>query len=145
MTHIPYRGGAPALTDLIGGQVDLMFSAVSASGPFVRGGKLRALAVTSDRRIDGWPDLPTVAESGLPGYKVNEWNGLLAPAGTPRPVLDRLEAATRAAVASPELRRRFAELGVQPVGSTAGQFGDFLRSESAKWTQVIRTSGIRID
>ena len=112
ITHIPYRGGAPALTDLIGGQVDLMFSATTASGPFVKSGKLRALAISSPRRVEGWESVPTVAESGVPGFQVSEWNGLFAPAGTPRPVLERLEAETRAIVASPEMKKRFAELGV---------------------------------
>ena len=112
ITHIPYRGGAPALTDLIGGQVDMMFSATTASGPFVKSGKLRALAISSPRRVEGWESVPTVAESGVPGFQVSEWNGLFAPAGTPRPVLERLEAETRAIVTSPEMKKRFAELGV---------------------------------
>ena len=145
ITHIPYRGGAPALTDLIGGQVDLMFSATTASGPFVKSGKLRALAISSPRRVEGWESVPTVAESGVPGFQVSEWNGLFAPAGTPRPVLERLEAETRAIVASPEMKKRFAELGVQGVGSSAQEFSAFLKTESTKWDEVIRTSGIRMD
>lgn len=145
ITHIPYRGGAPALTDLIGGQVDMMFSATTASGPFVKSGKLRALAISSPRRVEGWESVPTVAESGVPGFQVSEWNGLFAPAGTPRPVLERLEAETRAIVASPEMKKRFAELGVQGVGSSAQEFSSFLKAETTKWAEVIRTSGIRID
>ncbi len=145
MTHIPYRGGAPALTDLIGGQVDLMFSATTASGLFVKSGKLRALAISSPRRVEGWESVPTVAESGVPGFQVSEWNGLFAPAGTPRPVLERLEAETRAIVASPEMKKRFAELGVQGVGSSAQEFSSFLKAETTKWAEVIRTSGIRMD
>ena len=145
ITHIPYRGGAPALTDLIGGQVDLMFSATTASGPFVKSGKLRALAISSPRRVEGWESVPTVAESGVPGFQVSEWNGLFAPAGTPRPVLERLEAEARAIVASPEMKKRFAELGVQGVGSSAQEFSAFLKTESTKWDEVIRTSGIRMD
>lgn len=145
ITHIPYRGGAPALTDLIGGQVDVMFSATTASGPFVKSSKLRALAISAPRRVEGWEAVPTVAESGVPGFQVSEWNGLFAPAGTPRPVLERLEAETRAIVASPEMKKRFAELGVQGVGSSAQEFSDFLKTETTKWAQVIRTSGIRID
>ena len=145
LTHIPYRGGAPALTDLIGGQVDLMFSATTASGPFVKSGKLRALAISSPRRVEGWESVPTVAESGVPGFQVSEWNGLFAPAGTPRPVLERLEAETRAIVASPEMKKRFAELGVQGVGSSAQEFSSFLKAETTKWAEVIRTSGIRMD
>lgn len=145
MTHIPYRGGAPALTDLIGGQVDLMFSATTASGPFVKSGKLRALAISSAQRTPGWEQVPTVAESGLPGFQVNEWNGLFAPAGTPQPILQRLETETRAIVASAEMKKRFAELGVQGVGSSAQDFKVFVQSETAKWASVIRASGIRMD
>ncbi len=145
MTHIPYRGGAPALTDLIGGQVDVMFSATTASGPFVKSGKLRALAISSPRRVEGWESVPTVAESGVPGFQVSEWNGLFAPAGTPRPVLERLEAEARAIVASPEMKKRFAELGVQGVDSSAQEFSSFLKAETTKWAEVIRTSGIRMD
>ena len=145
MTHIPYRGGAPALTDLIGGQIDLMFSATTASGPFIKSGKLRALAITSAQRAPGWEQVPTMAESGLKGFQVNEWNGLFAPAGTPQPVLQLLEAQTRAIVASPAMQQRFAELGVQGVGSSAQEFKAFVQSETVKWASVIRTSGIRID
>lgn len=145
LTHIPYRGGAPALTDLIGGQVDIMFSATTASGPFVKSGKLRALAISAAQRTEGWEQVPTVAESGVPGFQVNEWNGLFAPAGTPQPVLQRLEAETRAIVASPEMKKRFAELGVQGVGSSATEFQAFVKAETAKWAGVVRASGIRID
>jgi len=145
LTHIPYRGGAPALTDLIGGQVDIMFSATTASGPFVKSGKLKALAITSSKRVEGWAQLPTVAEAGLPGFEVSEWNGLWAPARTPRAVLDRVEAETRAAVTSPEMKKRFAELGVEGVGSTSKEFADFVHRETAKWAGVIRASGIRAD
>lgn len=145
MTHIPYRGGAPALTDLAGGQVDVMFSATSASGAFVKGGKLRALAITSAVRSTDWPQVPTVAESGLPGFEVYEWNGLFAPAGTPPKVLERLEAETRAALASPELRQRLIDLGVQPVGSSSADFRNFVQSETTRWAGVIKSAGIRID
>jgi len=145
MTHVPYRGGAPALTDLVGGQVDLMFSATAASAPFVKGGKLRALAITSPERTEGWPDTPTVAESGVAGFQVYEWNGLFAPAGTPAAVLERLEAETRAVVASPDIRKRFAELGVQPVGSTSREFADFIQAESRRWAALIRSAGIKAD
>ncbi|MCA0326081.1 MAG: tripartite tricarboxylate transporter substrate binding protein [Proteobacteria bacterium] len=145
MTHIPYRGGAPALTDLAGGQVDLMFSATSASGPFVKSGKLRALAITSASRVPDWAQVPTVAESGVPGFEVYEWNGLFAPAGTPPAVLQRLETETRTALATPELRQRLTELGVQPVGSSSAEFRDFVQRETTRWAGVIRSAGIRIE
>lgn len=145
MTHIPYRGGAPALTDLASGTVDLMFSATSASGPFVKAGKLRALAITSAKRSSDWPQLPTVAESAVPGFEVYEWNGLFAPAGTPAPVLARLEQETRAALQSQDLQQRLAALGAQPVGSTSAEFERFVSAETAKWAKVVKTSGIHVD
>lgn len=145
LTHVPYRGGAPALTDLIGGQVDMMFSATTASGPLVRTGKLRALAITSGERTKGWSEVPTLAESGLPRFQVTEWNGLFAPAGTPRPIVEKVEAETRAAVAGEAMRKRFAEMGVQGIGSSAKGFAAFINSESAKWAVVIRESGVRLD
>ena len=145
LTHIPYKGGAPALTDLIGGQVDLMFSATSASGSFVKGGKLKAIAITSAKRVDTWPQTPTVAESAVPGFEVSEWNGLFAPANTPRAVVERLEAETRAVVASPAVAKRFAEAGVQGVGSSSQDFAAFVKSETAKWAKVIKAGNIKSD
>jgi tripartite-type tricarboxylate transporter receptor subunit TctC len=145
ITHIPYRGGAPALTDLVSGTVDLMFSATSASGAFVKSGKLRALAITSAKPSPDWPQLPTVAESGVPGFDAYEWNGLFAPAGTPAPVLERLEKETRAALASPDLQQRLAALGVQAVGSSSAEFQRFIQAEAAKWAKVVKSSGIHAD
>ncbi|WP_434082480.1 tripartite tricarboxylate transporter substrate binding protein [Comamonas antarctica] len=145
MTHVPYKGGAPALTDLIGGQLDLMFSATTASGTFVKGGKLKALAISSGKRQGAWPQVPTVAESGATGFEVYEWNGLFAPAGTPRAVLARLESETQAVVASPTVAKRFDEMGVQGVGSSAKDFTAFVKAETAKWAEVIKTSKIRTD
>ncbi len=145
ITHIPYRGGAPALTDLIAGQVDLMFSATSASGPFVRAGKLRALGVTAARRAEAFPQVPTLAEQGFAEVDVAEWNGLFAPAGTPPAVLARLESEARALVPAPALSRRWAEMGVQGAGSTAAEFTRFLDSEGKRWRRVIKTAGIQLD
>lgn len=145
LTHIPYKGGAPALTDLIGGQVDLMFSATSASGSFVKGGKLKAIAITSAKRVDTWQQTPTVAESAIPGFEVSEWNGLFAPANTPRAIVERLEAETRAVVASPAVAKRFAEAGVQGVGSSSQDFAAFVKSETAKWAKVIKAGNIKSD
>ncbi|MFD0668632.1 tripartite tricarboxylate transporter substrate binding protein [Ramlibacter sp. MAHUQ-53] len=145
ITHIPYRGGAPALTDLIAGQVDLMFSATSASGPFVRAGKLRALGVTAARRAEAFPQVPTLAEQGFAEVDVAEWNGLFAPAGTPPAVLARLESEARALVPAPALSRRWAEMGVQGAGSTAAEFTRFLDGEGKRWSRVIKTAGIQLD
>ncbi len=145
IVHIPYRGGAPALTDLIAGQVDLMFSAASASGPFVRAGKLRALGVASTRRAEAFPQVPTVAEQGFAEVDIAEWNGLFAPAGTPPAVLSRLESETRALVNAPTLARRWTEMSVQGAGSTAAEFTRFLDGEGRRWSRVIKTAGIKLD
>ena len=145
MVHVPYKGGAPALTDLIGGQVDMMFSAVSASGPHVKGGKLRALASTGAKPPPGFADLPTISSSAIPGFEVYEWNGLFAPKGTPAPVVERLEKEVRAIVAQPDIQARLAELGAEPVGSSAADFAAFLKSETAKWSKVIKSANIKAD
>lgn len=145
ITHIPYRGGAPALNDVMAGQVDLMFSAVSASLPLVKAGKLRALAVTSSTRVASLPEVPTLAESGCPGFVAQEWNGLWAPAKTPPEILARLETEVRAALASPDLQQRLTAQGVQVVGSSRADFGRFLQAESRQWAQVIRSAGITLD
>lgn len=145
ITHIPYRGGAPALSDLMAGQVDMMFSAMPASYPLVKSGKLRALAVTSPQRTALVSQLPTVAEAGLAGFSAQEWNGLWAPAGTPRPVLDKLEAELRAVMALPDIRQRLAASGAEAVGSSSGDFSRFVQAETVKWARVIKTAGITLD
>ena len=145
ITHIPYRGGAPALNDLMAGQVDLMFSAIPACYPLVKGGKLRALAVTSPQRSDLLPALPTLAESGLPGFVAQEWNGLWAPAGTPRPVLARLEADIQAVMALPDVRARLAANGAQAIGGSSQDFTRFVQDQTRQWAGVIKTAGITLD
>lgn len=145
ITHIPYRGGAPALSDLMAGQVDLMFSAMPASYPLVKSGKLRALAVTAPKRAPLVNQLPTVAEAGLPGFSAQEWNGLWAPAGTPKPVLERLESELRAVMATPDIRQRLAANGAEAVGSSSADFTRFVQTETAQWARVIKTSGIALD
>ncbi|QHJ01609.1 tripartite tricarboxylate transporter substrate binding protein [Xylophilus rhododendri] len=145
ITHIPYRGGAPALTDLIGGQVQMMFSAVTACAGFVKSGKLRALAVTAEQRFAALPQVPTMAESGVPGFKASEWNGLFAPAATPPAVLERIERDARATLADPAVQQKLRETGVDVVGSSRADFARFIASETARWATVIRTAGIKID
>lgn len=145
ITHIPYRGGAPALGDLMAAQVDLMFSAMPASYPLVKSGKLRALAVTSPQRAELVKQLPTVAEAGLPGFAAQEWNGLWAAAGTPKAVLDRLEAELRTVMALPDIRQRLAANGAEAVGSSRSDFTQFAGAETAKWARVISTAGITLD
>ncbi|ANN67087.1 Bug family tripartite tricarboxylate transporter substrate binding protein [Bordetella bronchialis] len=143
MTHIPYKGGAPALTDLMGGQVDMMFSNMAASSPLVKSGKLRALAVSSRERVAGLPDVPTMAESGLSGYAVYEWNGVFAPAGTPPDVAARLEREIRAVLQDPAVRHSLEELGAQPIGSSSREFADFVAGEMQRAEQVLSASGIK--
>ena len=145
MVHVPYKGGAPALTDLMGGQVDMMFSAVSSSGPLVKGGKLRALATTGDKPTAGFADLPTVAASGVPKFEVYEWNGLFAPKGTPPAIVERLEKEVREVVKQPDVQQKLSDLGAEPVGSSAADFAAFLKSETAKWAKVIKDANIKAD
>ncbi|SAI28413.1 lipoprotein [Bordetella ansorpii] len=145
ITHIPYKGGAPALTDLVGGQVDMMFSNMAASYPLVRANKLRALATTSRARVDALPDLPTVAETGLKGYEVYEWNGIFAPAGVPDAIAGQLEQALRAAMQDPSLQASLKELGAQPIGSSAQAFGAFVADEMRRAETVLANSGIKRD
>lgn len=141
--HVPYKGGAPALNDLIGGQLSFMIENVPGTMPFVKSGKLRALAITSAQRSPLEPALPTMEESGVPGYEVVGWQGLFAVAGTPPEIVARLQAEVAKVLGLPEVRERLATLGAEPVGSTPQEFGAFVRAEHARWSKVIREKGIR--
>jgi tripartite-type tricarboxylate transporter receptor subunit TctC len=143
--HVPYKGGAAAIADLIAGNVQLMFESTNSIAPHVKAGRVRALAVSGARRSAAFPDLPTIAEAGVPGYEVNSWSGIIAPAGLPRPILERLNAAVNATVAAPEVKERLAQLGSESGGGTPEQFGELIRRDSAKWAEVIRRTGARID
>ena len=145
MTHIPYKGGGPAYIDLVAGQVDLMFTSPVPTLPFVKAGKLRALATTGAVRSTAMPDLPTVAEAGLPGYEASLWYGILAPAGTPAPVIALLHKEFVRALQAPDVKERFIVLGVDIVGSTPQELAAHLKAEMAKWSKVIRQAGIRVD
>jgi tripartite-type tricarboxylate transporter receptor subunit TctC len=145
LVHVPYKGGAPALTDLAGGQVDMMFSAITASGPLVKAGKLKAIATAFDRRIESMPQLPTVAESGLPGFSAYEWNAIWAPAATPGAIVKRMEAELREALTQPAVRQRLSEMGALPASGGAKELGDFVRTETAKWAGVIKAAQIKLD
>lgn len=142
MLHLPYKSGGLAISDVMGGQVDFMFGTLAASNPLVISGKLRALATTSPKRSPLLPDVPTVAEGVLPGYEAYEWNGLLLPAGTPDAVVQTLHKAVAESLQDEEVKKRFADMGAQPVGNTPVEFADFLQKESAKWSAVIRKSNI---
>jgi tripartite-type tricarboxylate transporter receptor subunit TctC len=141
--HVPYKGGAPALNDLIAGQISFMIENMPGTMPFVKAGKLRALAVTSAERSPLEPALPTMAESGVPGYEVVGWQGLFAVAGTPPEIVRRMQGEVAKALQLPEMRERLAALGAEPVGSTPQEFGAYFRAENGRWGRVIREKGIR--
>ena len=143
--HVPYKGSPQGIADLIGGQVHLMFDNLTSISPHVKSGKLRGLGVSGPRRSPVFPDLPTVAEAGVPGYETTAWGGLVAPAGTPKAIVTKLNAEINKAIAAPTLRDRYAAIDAEPVGGTIEQFAAFVKSESAKWGDVVRKSGARID
>jgi tripartite-type tricarboxylate transporter receptor subunit TctC len=145
MVHVGYKSGGPAIVDVTGGQVDFMFSTIAASYPLVSSGKLRALAISSPERSRRLPDVPTVAESVVPGYEAFEWNGLLLPAGTPESVAAKLHKALVDVLKEDEVKQRFTDVGVQAVGSTPAEFTAFLKKEDAKWAEVIRKGNIKLD
>jgi tripartite-type tricarboxylate transporter receptor subunit TctC len=145
MTHVPYKGSAPALTDTMGGQTAIFFDTMLSAMPHVRAGKLKAIAVTSAQRSPAAPDIPTVAESGLPGYEAIAWNGLLAPAGTPKEVVAKLNAELKKVLELPEIRERFAAQGFAAAYSTPEAYASFLNAEVEKWAKVVKVSGATVD
>ncbi len=145
VTHIPYRGGGPAQQDLLGGQVEMMFLSAVLAQPHVKSGRLRALAQTGLQRAAAYPDTPTVAESGYPGFEVNSWVGLLAPAGTPRPVVDRLQAEVKKIVADPAFAARLQEQGLTGIAGTPEQFAAVLRTEQDKWARLVRERQLSLE
>jgi tripartite-type tricarboxylate transporter receptor subunit TctC len=145
IVHVPYRGGAAAINDLIAGRVHLMFESLNSIAPHAKSGTVRPLAVSGSRRSPGFPDLPTVAEAGVPGYAAPTWSGVIAPAAVPRPIIDKLNAAINRAIASQAFRDRFASIGDEPAGGSPEDFAEVIRSDSAKWGDVIRRAGARLD
>jgi tripartite-type tricarboxylate transporter receptor subunit TctC len=145
ITHIPYKGSAPAVTDLLAGQVDMMFDNTPNVLPHVRAGKLKAVAVSSKTRSALAPEVPTVDEAGVPGYDVTVWFGILTVAGTPRDIVQRLNAEIVKILTSAEVRERFGKAGVEVVAGTPEQFGVFLKSEVARWAKVVQEAGIKAD
>jgi tripartite-type tricarboxylate transporter receptor subunit TctC len=143
--HVPYKGSAPALNDLMGGHVQLMFDSMITALPLVDGGKLRALAVTGKKRSPLLPDVPTLAESGLPDYEATGWTGIVVPAKTPPEIVAKLNSAIVQAVKSPELQQAFAKQAAEPVGSTPEEFAAFIRKETDKWGATIRAAGISVE
>jgi len=145
MVHVPYKGAQPALTDVIAGQVQLMFATSASVIPFIQAGRLRALAVTTARRSASVPDLPTVAEAGVPGFEAITWHGVVVPAATPAPLVERLNRDIVSALAQPDLRERLAALGAEVRAGTPSEFADYIASEIPKWSKVVRDSGARIE
>ena len=141
LTHVPYKGLGPALTDLMGGRLQLIISTMASTLPHVKAGKLRTLAVTTAQRSSFFPDVPTMHEAGVTRYEFSTWYGLLVPAGTPRTIVDRLNAETRKAVAHPSVQNQFSAQGLEPGASSAQTFGEYLRSEVEKWGKVVKASG----
>jgi tripartite-type tricarboxylate transporter receptor subunit TctC len=145
IVHVPYKGGAMAINDLIAGHVQIIFESLNSIAPHARSGKVKALAVSGARRSPGFPDLPTIAEAGVPGYEAGTWSGVIAPAGLQPAVLARLNAAVNEAIRAPIFVERFASIGDEPAGGTPEDFAATIRRDSARWGEVVRRSGAKID
>jgi tripartite-type tricarboxylate transporter receptor subunit TctC len=145
MVHIPYKGTAGALQDLMGGNIQILVDVPSTLMPQVRGGKIKALAMFSSKRIAGWPDVPTMTEAGGPALEASTWVLFLAPAGTPQEIVNRVSAEVAKAVASADIKGRFESIGIDPVGNTPQQAGKFLADEIVKWSKVITTAGVKAE
>ena len=145
IVHLPYRGAAPAMNDLIAGHIPMMFDNIPAVLPQVQGKAIRAIALAGAKRASALPDVPTIAESGVPGFEASAWFGLVAPAKTPAPVLAKLEGEVDAILKMPDVQKRFTELGAEPGGISGAAFGRFLAEETAKWTKIIQSSGATIN
>ncbi|MBS0468108.1 MAG: tripartite tricarboxylate transporter substrate binding protein [Proteobacteria bacterium] len=144
-THVPYKGSGPAVQDVIGGQVDMMFDTTLIVGPHIQSGKLRPIAVTSSKRLESLPDVPTIAEAGQKGFDMGSWQAVFAPAGTPKAIVDRLHAEIMKIVATPEVQARLKSFGMLPSTMTPADLADFQKAEVAKWAQVIKAAGIKAD
>jgi tripartite-type tricarboxylate transporter receptor subunit TctC len=145
MVHIPYKGSAPMVNDLLGGQINLSFSPSVITLPHVKSGRLRALAIGDAKRSAFMPDTPTVAEAGVPGYQAVIWTGMLVPAKTPRAIVNKVNAEVVRIVQSPDLKNRLVQLGSDTVGSTPEQFGEFLKAEIAKWSKIAKQVGVKAE
>ena len=145
LLHVPYKGSGPAVTDMLGGQVDLMFDSITSAAPHIQAGKLRALGVTSAKRSAALPNVPTIAEAGVPGYEVSPWFAVFAPAGTPAPIVQKINAALLDAMKQPDTKARFDAIGAEPIGSTPAQLATHLDKEMARWGALIKERNIRMD
>ena len=145
IVHVPYKGGAAGITDLIGGQIQLMMESLNSITPFAKSGRVRGLAVTGATRSAALPDLPTIAEAGVPGYEATTWTGIVAPIGVPRVIVLKLNAEINKAIATASLKEKFALIGSESAGGTPEQFGELIRREGAKWGEVVKRSGAKVD
>ena len=145
MQHVPYKGSSPALTDLMGGQIQLMFDSMPSAMPFITSGKLKALAVTTKKRSSSLPNIPTMQESGVEGYETSTWYGLWAPKGTPPEIVNKLSQAAQEALKKPEVVAQYQRMGAEPVGSSPQEFQAYMRSEEKKWAEIVKRSGARAD
>ncbi|KRB84002.1 Bug family tripartite tricarboxylate transporter substrate binding protein [Noviherbaspirillum sp. Root189] len=143
--HVPYKGSAPAVTDLMGRQVDMMFDSVSSAKPYIDSGRLKPLAVTTNKRSSVLPNVPTVAEAGIKGYELNGWYAVFVPAKTPQPIVNRLNEELVKALKQPEVKARFTQIGAEPVGSTPAELGQYLKAETTKWSEIVRARNIKAD
>jgi tripartite-type tricarboxylate transporter receptor subunit TctC len=145
LQHVPYKGGGQAITDVVGGQIPLVCTAIATAEPFLKTGKLKGIALSSAARSPALPDVPTFAESGLAGFVVNSWVGILAPAKTPRPVIERLQKEISAVLQTPEIRERYGVIGIDPVGSTPDEYAAEIRSDLARWEAVVKKANIKVE
>ena len=145
MVHVPYKGASPALADLMGGQIQLMFDVVSTMGTQIKAGKVKAIAIASDARLPAVPEVPTFVESGVPGFLSSSWAMLMAPAATPRDVVERLSSEAGKAIKSADMQAKFVNMGVVGIGNTAAEAETFLRTEVHKWGKVVKDANVKID
>jgi tripartite-type tricarboxylate transporter receptor subunit TctC len=145
IVHVPYKGGAPAVTDLVAGRLSLMMANLTTAQPHIRAGRLRGIGIGTKSRSPLFPELPTLSESGVPGYEANNWNGIVVPAGTPRAVIERLHREISAALKDPAIAQRMTGAGLDPIGDTPQQFARYLKAEAAKWGALVKSAGIKAE
>jgi tripartite-type tricarboxylate transporter receptor subunit TctC len=143
--HIPYKGGAPAVTDLVAGRLSLMMANLTTAQPHIRSGRLRSLGIGTKARSPLFPEMPTVAESGVPGYEANNWNGIVVPSGTPGAIVNLLQTAVADVLKEPVIAERMAKSALDPIGDTPAEFARYLRAEAQKWGKLVKSAGIKAE
>ncbi len=145
LVHVPYKGGGQAITDVVGGQIPLVYTAIATAQQYVKGGRLKAIGVSSEKRSPALPNVPTFDESGQPGFIVSSWTGILAPAKTPKPIVDRLQKEIAAVLADPDVKSRYDVLGIEVVGNTPAEFGEQIKADLARWEKVVKQANIKAE